>query len=176
MATIAAALDLAYDHSQAGHPELAEAIYRRVLAVEPNAHVAYNLGTVLTRQGKFEEAIDAYRQAIALKPDFVEAYNNLAMTLHQEERFDESVDCCRAALALREEAEVYNNLGLSLMQQGLIDEALECFQRALKLEPQHLGAWHNFSYAVNFSAKWDSAAIGAELRRLAQVHEAALTA
>src|SRR5262249_53504121 len=48
-------------------------------AIKRNGHPVYfsNLGVVLNDQGKLEEAIAAYRQAIRIKPDFAEAYSNL---------------------------------------------------------------------------------------------------
>ena len=40
-----------------------------------------NLGNALRDQGKLEEAIASYRQALRLKPDYAEAYNNLGIAL-----------------------------------------------------------------------------------------------
>ena len=43
-----------------------------------------------------EEAIEAYRRAIGLRPDYVEAIANLGSTYFEVRRFDEAADCCRA--------------------------------------------------------------------------------
>ena len=44
----------------------------------PDFAKAYsNLGDALMGQGKFDEAVAAYRQAISIKPDFAKAYSNL---------------------------------------------------------------------------------------------------
>jgi tetratricopeptide (TPR) repeat protein len=42
------------------------------------AHMHHNLGTVLGSVGRFDEAIANYKTAIALKPDYAEAYFNLS--------------------------------------------------------------------------------------------------
>ena len=39
----------------------------------------YNKGIILKRNGRIEEAIDSYKKAISLKPDYVQAYNNLGV-------------------------------------------------------------------------------------------------
>jgi tetratricopeptide (TPR) repeat protein len=48
-----------------------------------------NLGNVLRRQGKVEEAIAACRRAILIKPDFAPAHLNLALALLLRGDFDE---------------------------------------------------------------------------------------
>ena len=42
------------------------------------------LGAVLKQTGRLEEAEASYKEAIALKPDYAEAYWNLSLTLNQE--------------------------------------------------------------------------------------------
>ena len=45
------------------------------MALKPSLYEAHdNLGTVLKRQGKFDEAAAQYQQAMALQPDFAEAH------------------------------------------------------------------------------------------------------
>ena len=62
----------------AGRFAEAERIFRAVLRREPRNAAAYNnLGIALSNQGKLEEAIAAYAQAIVLKPDLSDAQSNL---------------------------------------------------------------------------------------------------
>ena len=35
------------------------------------------MGNALQKQGKLEEAIKAYKEALTIKPDFAEAYSNM---------------------------------------------------------------------------------------------------
>ena len=39
------------------------------------------MGNALKEQGKLEEAIEAYNKALAIKPDYAEAYNNMGIAL-----------------------------------------------------------------------------------------------
>ena len=47
-----------------------------------------NLGAALQAEGRLDEAIDHYRRAIALAPDYAPAYNNLATALRAKGRLD----------------------------------------------------------------------------------------
>src|SRR5579862_5561066 len=51
----------------------------------------YNLGVVRSMQGRHDEAIAHYKQALCLNPDSVEAHNNLANLFHQRGQLKEAV-------------------------------------------------------------------------------------
>ncbi|MEM9245074.1 MAG: tetratricopeptide repeat protein, partial [Cyanobacteria bacterium P01_F01_bin.153] len=58
----------------------AETILREVLDREPNdGENHHGLGNVMREQGRYEDAIVFFQQAITLKPDFAEAHCNLAL-------------------------------------------------------------------------------------------------
>jgi predicted O-linked N-acetylglucosamine transferase (SPINDLY family) len=61
--------------------DMAEGLLRRALTLSPHSRVAHNLGVVLMRMGRLDEAIVVYRQAIALEPDYAEAWTNLLFAL-----------------------------------------------------------------------------------------------
>src|SRR4028119_1824587 len=85
-------LKIAWEHHQAGRLLEAENLYRQIIEVQPeSANVLCLLGIAARQQGKVAEAIDLYEQAIAHKPDFVEAHLNKATALlggggHQRRR------------------------------------------------------------------------------------------
>lgn len=67
-----------------GHAELAAQLYQAWLAHDdsPMRLVAlYNLGTVCSSMRRYDEAVQAYREALALKPDFLQARVNLGHQL-----------------------------------------------------------------------------------------------
>jgi cytochrome c-type biogenesis protein CcmH/NrfG len=49
-----------------------------------NAHI--NLGVALRAQGRLDEAIASYRQALSLQPDNAVAQTNLANALREQQR------------------------------------------------------------------------------------------
>ena len=61
-------LGLAIQHHQAGRLQLAEQIYRSILAVEPNHPGALHLlGIIAHQMGRQEVAVESIGQAIALR-------------------------------------------------------------------------------------------------------------
>ena len=51
-----------------------------------------NMGVTLQDQGKLEEAIEAYKKALSLKPDYAEAHYNLSFALLNSSRLKEGLD------------------------------------------------------------------------------------
>ena len=73
------------------------------------------MGSTLRELGRLDEAEASYRDAIALKPDFAEAHNNLGVTLKDLGRLGESVSAyARAINAKADFDNAYFNLGLAL--------------------------------------------------------------
>jgi Flp pilus assembly protein TadD len=66
------------------HGDLAKSDQSLHAAVQRDANDAEawsELGVTLRLEGKFHDAVDAYNQAISVKPDFAPAYRNLAIVL-----------------------------------------------------------------------------------------------
>lgn len=62
--------------------EEAEACFRQVVSMRPTCALSLgNLAGVYYEQGKLEQAIATYREAITHEPQFPEAYNNLGNAL-----------------------------------------------------------------------------------------------
>ena len=69
----------------------------------------------LPHQGKLDEAIADYREAIRLKPDYLEAHSNLGVALASQGKPEEAIAECREAIRLKPGlAEAHSNLGFAL--------------------------------------------------------------
>ena len=60
-----------------------------------------DLGVMLFRQGKVQEAINHHEQAVRLKPDFAEAHYNLGLALEKLGRTQEAIQHYEQALRIR---------------------------------------------------------------------------
>ncbi|HEX6508018.1 MAG TPA: tetratricopeptide repeat protein, partial [Chloroflexota bacterium] len=116
-----------------------------------------NLGVALRALGKPAEAAESFREAIALKPDYLEAYNGLGAVLGERGEQDEAVTSLRQAVALNPDyAEAHSNLGLTLMAQGKLDEALVSLRRAAELQPD-AAAYANLGVVLRNQGKLEEA-------------------
>jgi tetratricopeptide (TPR) repeat protein len=116
------------------------------------------MGITFTDQGKLNEAVACFRQALALKPDYAEVYNNLGNTLKDQNKLEEAIANYRRALALQPEySEAHSNLGNVLKHQGKLDEAFISYRRALTLRPNYVEAHHNLGVIFSELGKRDDA-------------------
>ena len=83
-------------------------------------------------------AIDTYRRAIELQPNFPDAYCNLANALKEKGLVKDAEDCYNTALALcPTHADSLNNLANIKREQGLTEEAVKLYQKALEVRCGH---------------------------------------
>ena len=74
-------------------------------------------------RGKLADAIDQFREAIRLRPTYVEAYNNLGTALALQGKRAEAVEQFQQALTLQPGyAEARRNL--TIVRQGVVAPAL----------------------------------------------------
>ncbi|HEX3727073.1 MAG TPA: tetratricopeptide repeat-containing glycosyltransferase family protein, partial [Pirellulales bacterium] len=130
-------------------------------AVELKSHDAakhYGLAVVLAKLDQLPEAVQSYRRAVALAPDFVHAYNNLGGLLMQLGRVDEAIECYSRAVALDPSfAEAYNNLGLALVRQNKLDDAMASYHRAIERKANYGNAYHNLGIALTSADRFAEA-------------------
>jgi predicted Zn-dependent protease len=72
---------------------------KRVLAIDPNDEVAwFGLGKAYMEDANFEEAAEALRQCVTVKPTYSAAYYALAQSLHKLGRTDECRTVCATGI------------------------------------------------------------------------------
>jgi len=113
----------------------------------PGAKAHSNLGTVLTAQGKLNEAITAYREAINVQPDLTLPYLGLGNALTRQKKLGEAAAVLKKALDLDPHfAAAWTTLGLVLKEQGKPDEALAATNRSLAIDPKDAAPWSNLGH------------------------------
>lgn len=118
--------------------------FRHVLALSPkNAKAENNLGLSEEGLNQTDDAIAAYRQAIAWQGDASstgseQPYLNLGIVLLHRNELDEAKALLTRAAALSpQDAHIYEQLGHVHLQQGDAARAAEAFGRAVQLDPNN---------------------------------------
>jgi len=144
---------LALQHHQSGRLAEAEALYQKILALDPNHSDALHLlGIINGDFGRREQAVSLIERAIALRPDGYLYYSNLGNVLRAMGRFDEAVARYEQAIAVKPDyTEAYSNLGTALLDQGKYEAAVANFEKAIALKPDYAEAYCNLGIgAVDF--------------------------
>jgi len=103
-------------------------------------------------------AVDLIQRAIALRPNYAEAHNNLGNALRDNGQLDEAVAACRQAIALRPNyPKAHNNLGNALAEKGQLTEAIAAFRQAIALRPNYPEAYSNLGNALAEKGQLDEA-------------------
>jgi predicted O-linked N-acetylglucosamine transferase (SPINDLY family) len=159
MPTVSEAFLTAVQHYQAGRPELAAEICRRIVEAEPNhAETLHMLGVIAHQSGRHAEGVDYLRRAVALNPQAIDWRVNLGRAYAAAGDVEQGVECCRQALMLRpDDAELCCNLGMLLKQQGKLDEAVAAYRRALAIRPDYVKALNALGNALLAQGKVDEA-------------------
>ena len=124
-------------HQRGDHPCALELLHR-ALELAPGAPGMWNnLGNVLLRLERLDDAEQAFRSSIALG-DSPEAYANLSRALRRRKQWADSEAACRRAIELAPEfGDGWHNLSLALLGQGRVPEGIQAASKALTLLPAH---------------------------------------
>jgi predicted O-linked N-acetylglucosamine transferase (SPINDLY family) len=136
----------------------AEQYLWRALAIKEDAGTYSNLGVVLRARGRLRQAIAAYRRAIELKPEFVDAYHNLGNALREDGQADAAANAYRRVIQLRaNSADAYNSLGNALRDAGHLQEAIAAYKEAIQLKPHNAEAYNNYAAVLQDQGRLDEA-------------------
>src|SRR5881296_1893096 len=127
-----------------------EKLWAHALAIDPKSSVAqFGLGRALADQGKLAEAIDHYRLAVQIKPNYADPHNNWGVALAQQGKPAEATDHYRQALQIKSDsAEAHTNWGLALVAQGKLAEAIDHYRQALGIRPNSVEVHNNWGNAL----------------------------
>ena len=113
----------------------AEVGFRKLVKKYPDDTFGhYQLGNVLFRQGKKEDAIKEYQQAIRLDSKYAIAYNAIGQVMASQEHWDDAIGQYQKALKINSEyGEALTNMALSFLGKGNTQEAIASLEKAQKV-------------------------------------------
>jgi protein O-mannosyl-transferase len=90
----------------------------RAGSLKPSPESYLNQSLALYRQSKFDESIQAAREALKLRPDYWEAWNNIAAAYNSEARWDDGIKAGEQAVRLAPNNQLAkNNLAWALQKK-----------------------------------------------------------
>jgi Flp pilus assembly protein TadD len=132
-------------------------LFKKASETKP-AVAHYSRGNAFIDKGRTSEAIEEYRQALRIDPDYVEAHNNLGNALLLTGQTSQAIDHYKQALRIdHNNAQAHSNLGNALVQMQRAAEAIEHFQKALHMTPNSASAHNNLGAALAEVGRTDEA-------------------
>jgi protein O-mannosyl-transferase len=136
-----------------------ESLWAHTLTCTSDNSIAhYNFGVLLSGRGRIDDAMDQYREALEIRPNYADAHNNLGIALAGLGQVDEAIGHYRKAVESNpKHVEARNNLGLALAGRGQVDEAIVHYRKALEINPDSPESHCNLGMALAGRKQFDEA-------------------
>lgn len=154
-AAYAEAIQRGSDAYDSGHYDVAVTAFMDAIKAKPDQFRAYyGLGGAYEALNKFKEAADAYKHAIALKPDdkfevspddlLLMTTYNLGNAYAAAGQHENAIAAYQQVLAKQPKlAQPHYNIGLSYVALNKSKEAIDAFKQAIALKPDFELAYYN---------------------------------
>ena len=122
------------------------------LSLQPKIGTAldrFYLGNALAAEGKPQQAIGFYRQAIVLNPQFVQSYYRIGELLSQQSKYSEAIEFLQQGINYNpQDVESYYLLGQQWEALQNWENAVKNYSQVLRLEPQFPQALRKLNHAL----------------------------
>jgi protein O-mannosyl-transferase len=124
-----------------------DTLWGTTISKNPKSWMAHNnIAISLAREGRGQEAIAHFNNALELNPGHGDAHYNLANLLLRLGRVNEALAHYEKALEINpRNALAHYNLAAALGQNGRMDEAIAHYEKALEINPRYAQAHYNLA-------------------------------
>ena len=120
-------------------------LFSHAIEVTQNNYIAHNnLGVAYNSIGRYQDAVEAYKQTIRIKPDYAEAHYNLGVAYDKLSRGKDEIEAYKQAIKIKPDyAKAYYNLGVSYEDLGRHQDAIEAYKQTIRIKPDYADAYIN---------------------------------
>jgi lipoprotein NlpI len=113
---------------------------------------------VYEAKGDHDRAIADYNEAIRVKPDYADAFNNRGVTYDHKGDHDRAIADYTEAIRIKPDyAAAFNNRGLAYYSKGDYDSAIADYAAAIRLAPNYTAAFNNRGLAYVLKENYEAA-------------------
>jgi tetratricopeptide (TPR) repeat protein len=125
-------------------PAIAAQLYEKLLVSRPDSPKLWNeRGIALHQDGRYVDAAESYRRAVACDAKYALGLNNLGVALYHVGNAEASVEAFRFALKAQPSfIKARLNLALLLFKKKRLPLCLEAYRQVLQLQPEQPVAWN----------------------------------
>jgi len=132
-------------------------LFEHMFSLTPNSPiVCYNFGNALSDQNKIDEAMEFYRRALKIRPDFADARNNLGTMYETQGKIPEAINNYLQAQKLKPDSpQIYYNLAHAFQALGDTNRAVSYYRQAISLKSDYADAQNNLGMLLQSLGKLD---------------------
>jgi tetratricopeptide (TPR) repeat protein len=135
-------MELAWALVSKGDKQRAMNQYRKIISINSNPEAANNLGVLHYEQGNLLEAERYYGKALAVRPDYINARDNMIAVKMELGKYAEAVRHLKVSLRIRpNNARGHFDLSIALTRMGNTREAAPHYRTAVRSKPGLARAW-----------------------------------
>lgn len=134
-------------YHQVGHWKNSVTLFKHATETTENNWLAYNnLGTALDLNGKLDEAVVSFEEALSISPEYVDALFNLGMALYKQGDRESAADYYQKALKRNpDHLGSHLNLAALLAEKEQVSEAIHHYNEVLRIDPGNADTHNNLS-------------------------------
>ena len=144
---------------QVGYWQNSTTLFKHTLEKTTNNPIMLNnMGNVLEGEGRLDEAISHYTEALRIDPNLSDSYNNIGLALTKQGRADEAIPNFLKAIRINpNHAAAHYNMGTVLASRGKLDEAIYHFRESIRIKPDYAKAHNNLGNVLLMQGRIDEA-------------------
>lgn len=128
----------------------------------------WELGRANNLQERYDEAVEQFKMAVELNPNFGPAWFGWGKALHRMKKYEAALDSFSKALRFNSDpVHTRHWQGLALRRLERYDEAIDTLEKATELNPQYSPAWYN--KACYYALKGDQTAAIENLQKTVEL-------
>ncbi|MGD1041551.1 MAG: tetratricopeptide repeat protein [Sedimentisphaerales bacterium] len=117
-----------------------------------------DIGYCYSELGRYQDAIEAYKQAIRIKPDFAGAHYNLGVAYGKLGRYQDAIESYKQAIRIKPDyAEAHCNLGIAYVNLDRYQDGIESYKQAIRIKPDYAYAHNNLGIAYGELGRYQDA-------------------
>jgi Tfp pilus assembly protein PilF len=130
----------------------------KAVRLNPKSASAHNnYGVALSLNGRMEEAIHHFQEAVRILPIFVEAKKNLAKAFVYQ-KTEKDIQLLKEAIRRNpEQAELYHSLGDLTESRGEMEQAIQWYEKSLSLQSNQVEILKKLSIIKAVRGEYDAA-------------------
>ncbi|MFX0137252.1 MAG: tetratricopeptide repeat protein [Candidatus Hodarchaeota archaeon] len=136
-------------------------LWRDCVNKSPNkSRQHHNLGIALAQKGNLDDAIEHYRAALKIKPDYLEVLNNLGIAFVNKGDYDQAILSFKRLLKMDpNKTDTRMNLANVLFLQSKTDEAISQYRNMLQNDSENADVSYNLAYVLSTQGKLNEAVL-----------------